>query len=257
MSRKPSQADKRAASILHEIYRPVLRGYFAAFALYYIAMFPTHLYHYSGLDRVQMGSLALIAATIGLIGAWALRKQIAPERSSAVLLAMNISVVCNVFAALNIDLQPEKLTYFIIMVMAFGLASINLRQSVLSIVLALAAMAYFLPALEETTYTRFTFLGFAAALAAAKVRGTKLGNPNGAAALRRAGKGNEASVEAIKQNADRFAEGLRGFVEDIRESGVTSLAGIAGELNARHMRTARDGRWHASSVRNLLGRLGV
>ncbi|WP_338466365.1 recombinase family protein [Novosphingobium sp. ZN18A2] len=96
-----------------------------------------------------------------------------------------------------------------------------------------------------------------AALAAAKARGQRLGNPNGAAALRRAGKGNAASVAAIKGNADAFAEGLRDTVGRIRAEGTTSLAGIASELNARHMKTARGGKWHASSVRNLLARLAA
>lgn len=95
------------------------------------------------------------------------------------------------------------------------------------------------------------------ALAAAKARGQRLGNPNGAAALRRAAKGNNASVQAIKQGADEFAEGLRETVERIRSFGTHSLASLAVELNAAHIRTARGGQWHASSVRNLLVRLGV
>lgn len=109
-----------------------------------------------------------------------------------------------------------------------------------------------------------------AALAAAKARGTftkadgtpykagqRLGNPNGAAAIRRAAKGNGASVAAIKGNADAFAESLRDTVVAIRASGVTSLAGIADALNGMHMKTARAGKWHASSVRNLVARLAV
>ncbi|QZD86678.1 recombinase family protein [Qipengyuania psychrotolerans] len=94
-----------------------------------------------------------------------------------------------------------------------------------------------------------------AALAAAKARGVKLGNPNGVASLKRAGKGNTASVSAIKANADAFAESLRGTFDLIRSAGVTSLAGIARELNERHMKTSRGGKWHASSVRNLIARL--
>lgn len=93
------------------------------------------------------------------------------------------------------------------------------------------------------------------ALAAAKARGVRLGNPNGAAALRKAGKGNGASVAAIKAGADSFAADLREVLEDIRAGGCTSLAAIAGELNARHIRTARGGTWHPSSVRNLQTRL--
>ncbi|WP_294058533.1 recombinase family protein [Sphingomonas sp.] len=38
-------------------------------------------------------------------------------------------------------------------------------------------------------------------------------------------------------------------------SGSTSLHAIARALNERGIVTARGGRWHPSSVRNLLGRL--
>ncbi|AZQ67633.1 recombinase family protein [Silicimonas algicola] len=93
------------------------------------------------------------------------------------------------------------------------------------------------------------------ALAAAKARGVKLGNPNGAAALRRAGKGGEALREAVSRNADEFAEGLRPVVESICAQGTTSLRGIAGELNDRGMITRRDGRWQVSNVRGLIARL--
>jgi DNA invertase Pin-like site-specific DNA recombinase len=47
------------------------------------------------------------------------------------------------------------------------------------------------------------------ALAAAKARGVKLGNPNGAAALRRAGKGGAALRETVRQNADDHAAAWR------------------------------------------------
>ena len=111
-----------------------------------------------------------------------------------------------------------------------------------------------------------------AALAAAKVRaeaegigrkadgtpwktGARLGNPNGAAAFKRAAKGNTAAVGRVTANADRRAEDLRETVDELRQSGVTTLAGIAAALNDRHETTARGGRWHASSVRNLMARL--
>ncbi len=93
------------------------------------------------------------------------------------------------------------------------------------------------------------------ALAAAKARGIKLGNPNGAAALRRAGKGNKAGVLAIKANADQHAANLAPVVGALRSEGVTSLGPIAEALNQRGMLTPRGGRWHKSSVRNLLDRL--
>ena len=57
------------------------------------------------------------------------------------------------------------------------------------------------------------------ALAVARSRGVKLGNPNGAAALRRAGKGGAPLRAAIARNADRHAKDLAPVVADIRGVG--------------------------------------
>lgn len=92
------------------------------------------------------------------------------------------------------------------------------------------------------------------ALAAAKARGVKLGNPNGAAALISADKGNTASVAAIKAGAERFAADLEPIVADIMRSGTTSLRTIAAELNRRGIVTRRGGAWHPATVRDLIER---
>lgn len=94
-----------------------------------------------------------------------------------------------------------------------------------------------------------------AALASAKARGTRLGNPNGAAALRRAGKGNAGSVAVQKAGADRRAADLASTVAQMQAEGIRSLPALAQGLNERHIKTARGGQWHPSSVRNLLARL--
>jgi DNA invertase Pin-like site-specific DNA recombinase len=93
------------------------------------------------------------------------------------------------------------------------------------------------------------------ALQAAKARGARLGNPNGAAALRRAAKGNVAAIEAVKAGAVERAADLAPVVADVRATGATSLPAIARELNERGIVTARGGKWHPSSVSNLLRRL--
>ncbi len=90
------------------------------------------------------------------------------------------------------------------------------------------------------------------ALAAARARGVKLGNPNGAAALRRAGKGGVALREAVARNADAFATDLAPVVEAIRTEGHTTLRAIAAE-RSRHTAAVADG----STVMNLLARLGT
>jgi hypothetical protein len=85
-----------------------------------------------------------------------------------------------------------------------------------------------------------------------KERGVKLGNPNGADALRWLG--NRLSVEALKTRANTRARDVLPIIEDIRASGITGLNGIAAELNRRGILTARGARWWPTTVRNLLAR---
>jgi DNA invertase Pin-like site-specific DNA recombinase len=61
------------------------------------------------------------------------------------------------------------------------------------------------------------------ALAAANARGVKLGNPDGAAALRRAGKGGVTLRENVAQNANEFAEDLVLVVDTIRAEPRTTF----------------------------------
>ena len=93
------------------------------------------------------------------------------------------------------------------------------------------------------------------ALRAAKARGTKLGNPNGATALKRAKQGNAAILKAVLRNADAFAHELAPVFADIEAAGHVSLRAVAAELNRRQIVTRRGGRWHVSNVKNLRTRL--
>ena len=73
------------------------------------------------------------------------------------------------------------------------------------------------------------------ALAAAKARGVKLGNPHIEAARGEA-------VAATKAEADRAAGNGLPIIADIRESGATALRAIAEALNARRVPIPRGGR---------------
>jgi DNA invertase Pin-like site-specific DNA recombinase len=87
-----------------------------------------------------------------------------------------------------------------------------------------------------------------AALAAKKVAGAKLGNPRAAETIGKAHAANRAA-------ANQFATNILPIIREIQVAGRTTLREIAASLNARSVRTARGGRWGASSVRNLLIRL--
>ena len=94
-----------------------------------------------------------------------------------------------------------------------------------------------------------------AALAAAKARGVKLGNPNGARALRGKQRGNAKAVAAIKAKANERASNLSAIIVDLHAQGVSSVRMIARELNNRAVLTPRGGEWHPTSVVRLLERL--
>ena len=96
-----------------------------------------------------------------------------------------------------------------------------------------------------------------AAMKAAKARGVKLGNPNGAEAFRRTGmRGSKIGAEANKANAQLRAENLREIVREIRMQGAVSYAAVARALNDRHIPTRTGKDWQSASVKILLERLG-
>jgi hypothetical protein len=63
----------------------------------------------------------------------------------------------------------------------------------------------------------------------------KLGNPNGAHALRGKQTGNAEAVAKIKEKAAQRAMDLRGIIDGIKRSGITSVRAITEELNRQGM----------------------
>lgn len=86
------------------------------------------------------------------------------------------------------------------------------------------------------------------ALAAAKARGAKLGNPEIAKAQQKA-------TEARKAYADAFAANVLPIIREIRSTGA-SMRKTAAALNARGIPTARGGLWAATQVSDIIQRAG-
>ena len=92
-----------------------------------------------------------------------------------------------------------------------------------------------------------------AALAAAKARGTKLGNPNGAIHLRSYAHAAAAVSSAVRSNQVASRAGaMMPLIKASQDRGVVSARAIALELNARGMPSPRGGTWSQQSVRRLL-----
>jgi DNA invertase Pin-like site-specific DNA recombinase len=93
------------------------------------------------------------------------------------------------------------------------------------------------------------------ALAAAKARGVKLGNPNGARALIGKQTGNAEAVAKIKEKAAQRAKNFQGVIAGIRRAGITSVRAITEELNRQGISAPRGGEWHPTAVARMLSRL--
>ncbi|MDR6833601.1 MULTISPECIES: recombinase family protein [unclassified Sphingopyxis] len=95
-----------------------------------------------------------------------------------------------------------------------------------------------------------------AALAAAKMRGAKIGNPNGAAHLLAGCKAAAAaSAEARRKKAVLMSLAMKPFFDDLHRQGFVSASSIATRLNKRGIPAVGGGHWHASQVRRVQQRL--
>lgn len=95
------------------------------------------------------------------------------------------------------------------------------------------------------------------ALAAAKARGVKLGNPRATDALVKARKSAEGPrLAGIQAKAEAFAADVIPIIRSIQAEGYGSLAKIADELNRRGIMTARGGAWGKQTVSDIIKRSG-
>ncbi len=92
-----------------------------------------------------------------------------------------------------------------------------------------------------------------AALAAAKARGTKLGNPKNLTNVHRAA-GTVASVAARREKADAFARDVGPVILEIRAGGA-GLRATARILNERGVPTPAGAQWTPVQVKRVLRRL--
>ena len=66
--------------------------------------------------------------------------------------------------------------------------------------------------------------------------------------------GNPEAAQGARDAAERFVAGVLPVIESIKQASVVSAQGIARELNAWQVLTARGGKWNAASVINVMRR---
>jgi DNA invertase Pin-like site-specific DNA recombinase len=94
------------------------------------------------------------------------------------------------------------------------------------------------------------------ALAAAKARGTVLGGKRPHQHALTAADA-ERSLRTRKANADKAAHQAAHEIAAVQADGATSLAQIAAKLNARGLKTRREGKWTPMQVSRVLKRVAA
>lgn len=87
------------------------------------------------------------------------------------------------------------------------------------------------------------------ALAAAKARGTKLGGWRGGPVV-----DHRLGTVARQAKAQAFNDSVGVAIAELQANGITSLSGLARELNEQGIRTFRGGAWQATQVGRVIAR---
>ena len=91
------------------------------------------------------------------------------------------------------------------------------------------------------------------ALEAAKARGVALGgHREGAFPGNSAVEGRKRGTEVLQKQAAKRRADLMPIIEGIKASGITTIRGIADELNSRNIPTPRGSRWSATQILRLV-----
>ena len=153
-------------SAIAQIYRPIIRGYFAVAAVYYVIMTFSHFWAMIGPDLALMAS-ASITASIVILAAWYYLKNPPPiVRLEIVTNIVNLLMLTNVLVALHIAYAQPKLVYFLIMAMIFAFACVSMRQALISIAATIGGLIYQLMTHDPGQLMIYGFIAFAAAMSA-------------------------------------------------------------------------------------------
>ena len=163
------QADSSRDVILSQAYQPILRGYFAAAASYYLLMSIAHMLTLDRGALLVMLGVSITAAFATVAGFIFLKKPRPVWQLEAVTLAINLLILTNIFAALQSDFRDAKLVYYVVAVMVFAFASVTMRQALVAIALALVLLASNLVSASSGEWAVYGFIAFAAGLSAVSI----------------------------------------------------------------------------------------
>lgn len=165
--REQSRQDSVPSQELAGVFAPIVQGFLGVLGLYYCVVTIAHGFEEQGWNLAVLAGLSAITAVMVLGFAWLVRRgERRLTRIEVMVLAANIAILANVVVYLLIHYQEHKLSYFVVMSLAFATASPTRRTAYPSVAVALACMWLMATQSSPEVRNQYTFIGLAAGFAA-------------------------------------------------------------------------------------------
>ncbi len=148
-------------------YVPIARGYLLATAVYYALISASHPFYEKGLALWILDGLAIFSMLYAAATGLSLRRdKIVGLPLEAMVLGMNALFLTNTLTYQLLHFEPQKLIYCVLMALVFATSAPSRRVATVSVVAAIAALAWMAHRAPPDAATPYLFVGVAGAFAA-------------------------------------------------------------------------------------------
>ncbi|WGM37267.1 ATP-binding protein [Caulobacter sp. NIBR1757] len=158
----------RPARAMADVYRPVVRGYVLAAAIYYAVISVSHPFYETGSTLVALEGLSFAASASGFYFWWTLGRKTVQSRWLLELAALGVNALfmANVVAYQMAHFEAPKLVYFVLMALVFATSAPSLRVAYSSSAAAIVGLVIMAQRAPHDFAGQYVFIGVAAAFAA-------------------------------------------------------------------------------------------
>lgn len=151
-----------------DAYRPIVRGFLAPGAAYYLFVTWGHWQDETGSNLAVLGGLSLLTALSYVMFRYALLpvEKTSLRRLELVGIATSLLMYSNVLAYMLLHFEEQKLVYFVLMAVVFSTSGVTLRGTLFSVLLSIATLFWFASKTAPATFQQFAFIGVATSFAA-------------------------------------------------------------------------------------------
>lgn len=159
---------KTRQQAMADAYRPIVRGFLAPGAAYYLFVTWGHWQDETGSNLAILGGLSLLTALSYVMFRYLLLpvEKTSLHRLEVVGIATSLLMYSNVLAYMLLHFEEQKLVYFVLMAVVFSTSGVTLRGTLFSVLLSIATLFWFASKTAPETFQQFAFIGVATSFAA-------------------------------------------------------------------------------------------